>query len=123
MEAATTSAQWVVPKRQHRHPGHPKAWVVFNGTGTVAIRDDYNISSITDHGTGDYTVNFTTGFSTADYGFSVSAGRGAAVAQVILSDGPFTDDPTTGAFRLQTMDSNRAVIDCEFVSTAFYGDQ
>ena len=37
-----------------------KAWVNFNGTGTVAIRASYNVSSITDNGTGDYTVNFTT---------------------------------------------------------------
>ena len=37
-----------------------KAWVNFDGTGTVAIRASYNVSSITDNSTGDYTVNFTT---------------------------------------------------------------
>ena len=37
-----------------------KAWVNFNGTGTVAISASGNVSSITDNGTGDYTVNFTT---------------------------------------------------------------
>jgi hypothetical protein len=37
-----------------------RAWVNFNGTGTVAIRASGNVSSITDHGPGDYTVNFTT---------------------------------------------------------------
>jgi hypothetical protein len=36
-----------------------KAWVNFNGTGTVAIRASGNVSSITDNGTGNYTVNFT----------------------------------------------------------------
>lgn len=35
-----------------------RAWVNFNGTGTVAIRDSFNVSSITDNGTGNYTVNF-----------------------------------------------------------------
>jgi len=35
-----------------------KAWVNFNGTGTVAIRNSFNVSSITDNGTGDYNVNF-----------------------------------------------------------------
>lgn len=39
--------------------GSARAWVNFNGTGTVAIRDSYNVSSITDNGTGDYTVNLT----------------------------------------------------------------
>ena len=37
-----------------------RAWVNFNGTGTVAIRAQFNVSSITDNGTGNYTVNFTT---------------------------------------------------------------
>ena len=40
--------------------GSAKAWVNFNGSGTVAIRGSYNVSSITDNGTGNYTVNFAT---------------------------------------------------------------
>lgn len=49
-----------------------KAWVNFNGTGTVAIRAAFNVSSITDNGTGDYTVNFTSALADANYGFSMS---------------------------------------------------
>jgi hypothetical protein len=45
-----------------------RAWVNFNGTGTVAIRASGNVSSITDNGTGDYTVNFTTAMPDANYG-------------------------------------------------------
>lgn len=44
-----------------------KAWVNFNGTGTVAVRAAYNVSSITDNGVGDYTVNFTTAMVDANY--------------------------------------------------------
>jgi hypothetical protein len=44
-----------------------RAWVNFNGTGTVAIRASGNVSSITDNGTGDYTVNFTTAMPDEDY--------------------------------------------------------
>ena len=44
-----------------------KAWVNFNGTGTVAITDSYNVSSITDLGTGYYTVNFSTILSNTNY--------------------------------------------------------
>lgn len=44
-----------------------RAWVNFNGTGTVAIRDSFNVSSITDNGTGQYTVNFTTNFNDISY--------------------------------------------------------
>ena len=44
-----------------------RAWVNFNGTGTVAIRASGNVTSITDNGTGDYTVNFTTAMPDANY--------------------------------------------------------
>ena len=49
------------------------AWVNFNGTGTVAIRDHYNVSSITDVGTGHYTVNFTNNLPNANYATIVTA--------------------------------------------------
>ena len=52
--------------------GRAKAWVNFNGKGTVAISDDFNVSSITDNGTGRYTVNFTTAMSNANYAVAVS---------------------------------------------------
>ena len=54
--------------------GSAKAWVNFNGTGTVAIRAAFNVSSITDNGTGDYTVNFTTALPDANYSTVVSSG-------------------------------------------------
>ena len=44
-----------------------RAWVNFNGTGTVAIRAQFNVSSITDNGTGLYTLNFTTAMPDANY--------------------------------------------------------
>jgi hypothetical protein len=56
-----------------------KAWVNFNGTGTVAIRASYNVSSITDEGTGQYTINFTnaladTNYSTVGSGYPAASG-------------------------------------------------
>jgi hypothetical protein len=44
-----------------------KAWVNFNGTGTVAIRDDFNVSTVADNGTGDYTINFSSNMSGTKY--------------------------------------------------------
>ena len=58
---------------QNGMTGIAKAWVNFNGTGTVAIRDSFNVSSITDNGTGDYTVNFTTAMPNANYSVCMSA--------------------------------------------------
>jgi hypothetical protein len=49
-----------------------RAWVNFNGTGTVAIRASGNVSSITDNGVGDYTVNFTTALPDANYAISAT---------------------------------------------------
>ena len=47
--------------------GSAKAWVNFNGTGTVAIRASFNVSSITDNGAGNYTVNFASAMADANY--------------------------------------------------------
>ena len=44
-----------------------KAWVRFDGTGTPAIAESYNFSSITDNGTGNFTANFSTNLSSANY--------------------------------------------------------
>lgn len=47
--------------------GIAKAWVNFNGTGTIAARDSENVSSLTDNGIGKFAVNFTNNFSDANY--------------------------------------------------------
>jgi hypothetical protein len=64
-------------------PGAAKAWVNFNGTGTVAIRAQFNVSSITDNGAGDYTVNFTTALADANY--SLVGNSGPDVNRLITS--------------------------------------
>ena len=50
-----------------------KAWINFNGSGTVAIRDSYNFSSLTDDGTGLYKANFSTVMSDTNYSFVVES--------------------------------------------------
>ena len=59
-----------------------KAWVNFNGQGTVAIRDAYNVSSITDNGVGRYYVNFATAMADANYSF-ISTCSGDAYVQYV----------------------------------------
>lgn len=58
-----------------------RAWVNFNGTGTVAIRASFNVSSITDNGTGNYTVNFTTAMPDANYSVVIAAQETSAGAR------------------------------------------
>lgn len=79
-----------------------KAWVNFNGTGTVAIRASGNVSSITDNGTGDYTVNFTVAMTDANYSAVVtSGGWGSAYNYSGTYVGAGTT-PTTSAIRIAT---------------------
>ena len=47
--------------------GLAKCWVNFDGTGTIAARDSFNVSSLTDNGTGLYSVNFNNNFSDGNY--------------------------------------------------------
>ena len=64
-------------------PGTAKAWVNFNGTGTVAIRASYNVSSITDNNTGNYTVNFTNAMADANYATVVSRALTTDTSQIV----------------------------------------
>ena len=79
-----------------------RAWVNFNGTGTVAIRASGNVSSITDNGTGDYTVNFTTAMSDVNYAVT-SLNRSPGVASGFSTQ---VDVYSTGSTRLLTLNSS-----------------
>ena len=79
-----------------------KAFVNFNGTSTVAIRASYNVSSITDNGTGDYTVNFTTALADANYSAVVTSGGWGAGYNYSGTYVGHTTSPTTSAIRIAT---------------------
>ena len=85
-----------------------RAWVNFNGTGTVAIRASGNVTSITDNGTGDYTVNFTTAMSDANYSTTVTCASdsdGFLVVGSVNSRSGASTNPTTTAQRIFTRTS------------------
>jgi len=63
---------------------HARAWVNFNGQNTVAINAQLNVSSITDHGTGEYSVNYTNALSDANYVFAGSC-IGATSAETLYT--------------------------------------
>ncbi len=96
-----------------------KAWVNFNGTGTVAIRSSYNVSSITDNGTGDYDMNFSTAMSDTDY-CPASGGPGEAGSHTSCM---LITDYTTSNIRLITVQlSNNSVRDDTHVSATIFGN-
>jgi hypothetical protein len=92
-----------------------RAWVNFNGTGTVAIRASGNVSSITDNGTGDYTVNFTTAMADANYASAVSAGRlsDKNTTAIIANQATYAGNKTVSAFRVvsQTFQNGNTDVD------------
>ena len=94
-----------------------KAWVNFDGTGTVSVRDDYNVDSITDDGTGTYTVNFTDDLT--DNNFSavgaVEGNGGAAMRAVTVSQ------HTTSSFVIRSTDLNETAEDQGIVSGVAFG--
>jgi hypothetical protein len=91
--------------------GSAKAWVNFNGTGTVAINASFNVSSITDNGTGDYTLNFTSALTDANYAV-VFGGLGGTLSNitaglvVIAGASNVANTKTTTQLRIQTGSSN-----------------
>jgi hypothetical protein len=79
-----------------------RAWVNFNGTGTVAIRASGNVSSITDNGTGNYTVNFTTAMPDVNYAVVGSSRAASEVGNVFMQPLPDVQN-TTSATRVSTI--------------------
>jgi hypothetical protein len=78
-----------------------RAWVNFNGTGTVAIRASGNVSSITDNGTGDYTVNFATAMPDANYSLTGACDGRAAHPTSAVSPA-YTGTPSTTSINVFT---------------------
>jgi hypothetical protein len=76
-----------------------RAWVNFDGTGTVSIRESGNVSSITDNGTGDYTVNFATAMPDSNYCAQISCGYGRGESH------RFQDLPTNSSVNFRTLTS------------------
>ena len=99
-----------------------RAWVNFNGTGTVAINASGNVSSITDNGSGSYTVNFTTALSDANYAAVFGAKRlnqtsniSGAVAETFT-----TAVRTTSALAITVGDGSSGFVDVKVVSVAIF---
>jgi len=96
--------------------GRAKAWVNFNGAGAVAIRAQFNVSSITDNGAGQYGVNFTTAMSDANY----------CVSGLAHSDGSFggvfnTTNFSSGTVNVWYIQNNSpALLDCSFACVSIF---
>jgi len=80
--------------------GTAKAWMSLNGTGTIALRDSFNISGVVDNGTGSYTPSYSSNFGNANYSASGAGGSSNSNANVRLNT------PAAGSQDLETRASN-----------------
>jgi hypothetical protein len=102
-----------------------RAWVNFNGAGTVAIRASGNVTSITDNGTGDYTANFTTAMADANYAVSIASSPNYGVNIGNFNQAASTGTtseiaPTTSAFRFGVLGQNTNAFDSKYISVAVF---
>ena len=101
--------------------GRAKAWVNFNGGGTVAIRDSFNVSSITDHNTGQYSVTYATAMSNDDYASLITTQAGLTAYGYGTGDNSQTTSALVNIFTI--VGSNGTTQDASCVSVAIFGDQ
>jgi hypothetical protein len=97
--------------------GTAKAWVNFNGTGTVAIRRAFNVSSITDVGAGSYEINFTNAMPDNDYS-AIATSANVTNGAFILVDGDAVR--TTSRVDVDTRNSAFSQGDCSDVNVAIF---
>ena len=98
-----------------------RAWVNFDGTGTVAIRESGNVSSITDNGTGNYTINFATALVDSSYTVCGSTMRGVTNTDNNLFL-PLNGTYTTAACQVMAAASSSSglLLDCVIVNVNIF---
>jgi len=106
--------------------GSAKAWVHFDGTGTVATRDSFNMSSVTDRATGAYTTSATNAMASADYAWTSNASNQGAAYGAYCVEGDATgtknfNGRTSSNVRLNT-GGYTAWDDALSISSVYHGD-
>jgi hypothetical protein len=104
-----------------------KAWVIFNGTGTVAIQASYNIKSITDNGTGDWYVNFAVPFKGGEIDYlglprTKYAVTGLSKANTSYDENLFISETYTNRARFYNVDGSNTFRDSEYICLSFFGE-
>ena len=97
-----------------------RAWVNFNGTGTVTIRGSGNVSSITDNGTGDYTLYFINNMPDTNYAFNQGSSNTGAGSGVVSAMEATNYARTTSSFRFFTAVAVSTVVDASSVNLSFF---
>ena len=99
--------------------GSAKAWVNFNGTGTIAARDSNNVSSLTDNGTGDYQINISSAMNNSNY-YVGESGANNTTSEIRHNNGLTR---TTTAVQIDCRSNNASTyVDTAYAGVALQGD-
>ena len=96
-----------------------KAWVNFDGTGTAAIRDSHNVSSLTDNGTGDFTINFSNNMGNTNYSTSIGNYRSTGDTGI---GGSNIVSIAVGSIRFETVRDASTKMNPNFCNLLVFGD-
>jgi len=110
--------------------GSAKAWVNFNGSGSIAARGSLNFSSLADNGSGDYTITVSSALANTNYAVLHGVSQGGSVGSTssagIKTSGTGNDDPlvtySTTATRLIIRRDNGSNEDATLVCSSIHGD-
>jgi hypothetical protein len=100
--------------------GTAKAWINFNGTGTIAARDSFNVGSISDEGTGKYNINLASSMNNDDYCVTCGAGRDSTTYHSAGFQPP--TNLTTSQYNISSTNSAGTATDFEQPMSQIVGD-
>jgi len=101
--------------------GTAKSWVNFNGEGTIASRDSFNVGSLTDAATGTYNITFSNNLSNADY-VTTGTGGDTNAAGVIICQPHDSLEPTTSVSRVSCLQAHATTTDEPYIGAVIHGD-
>ncbi len=103
--------------------GTAKAWINLDGTGTISIRNQFNVSSITDVATGIYKITFTTAMPNVDYVVVTTSGENSSALSVLHDSGAGNyRAPTVNDFLVRHADDQGTQYDRRQVAVVVFGD-
>ena len=115
LEAETAGVKFVPPDLVKYSPGVAKGWIEWDSGSNVEV--SYNVTSLTDNGTGDQTITWATDFSGADYCVVACNGDDRFIST------SSTTQPTAGATRMQQSSEGGSAVDASHTYVAAFGDQ
>jgi hypothetical protein len=122
IEAADFSDGTLTVGTEYVTNGSAKAWVNFNGTGTIAARDSFNVASLTDNGTGDYTINYSNAMGNVNYICLGSQTYVTVNTDQYVPKVRSTADYLVGSIRVYGLSSGSTLFDYDMLNFGITGD-